>query len=169
MNKLDLSSPFRGTGGKEIQSIINNLENVLERQPWFGRPVYAILEEVNTDNVHKKPNGNGHSLIELLYHTLTWAEFVLEAVKEKKEKGVDYFENRDWIEIDPSKHTWQQGLQELKETHRQIINILQSKEDSFLKEMVEGRKYNNRFMLNGLIQHNIYHLGQIAYINKWLV
>lgn len=122
---------------KEIQSIINNLENVSERQPWFGRPVYAILEEVNTANVYKKPNGNGHSLIELLYHTLTWAEFVLEAVKEKKEKGVDYFENRDWIEIDHSKHTWQHGLAELKETHRELILPLQSKEDSFLKEKEE--------------------------------
>ncbi len=154
---------------KEILYIIKNLETVLDGQPWYGRSVYSILEEVNTDKVYQKPNGNGHSLIELLYHTLTWAGFVLEAVKEKKEKGVDYFENRDWIEINPSTHTWQDGLAKLKETHRELVLLLQTKEDDFLKEMVEGRKYNKHFMLNGLIQHNIYHLGQIAYISKYLV
>lgn len=32
---------------KEIQSIIRNLENTLDGEPWFGRPVYAILREVH--------------------------------------------------------------------------------------------------------------------------
>jgi uncharacterized damage-inducible protein DinB len=154
---------------KEIQSIIKNLETVLNGQPWYGRPVYALLEEVNTTNVYKKPNGNGHSLIELLYHTLNWAAFVLEAVKEKKEIGIDYFEKRDWITINPSEHTWQKGLAALKDTHQQLISQLKTKEDNFLKELVQGKKYDNGFMLNGLIHHNIYHLGQIVYINKFLV
>jgi hypothetical protein len=31
---------------------------------------------------------------------------------------------------------------------------------------VDERKYNFRKLLHGLIQHDIYHLGQIAYIKK---
>jgi hypothetical protein len=154
---------------KEIQSIVRNLQNVLDGQAWYGRPVYAILEEVNAADVYKKPNGKGHSLIELLYHTLNWAAFVLEAVKESREKEVGYFEESDWITIDPARHDWQKGLAELKLVHRQLITILETKYDAFLKEIVAGRKFNYRFMLNGLIQHNIYHLGQVAYINKFLV
>jgi hypothetical protein len=34
--------------------------------------------------------------------------------------------------------------------------------------MVPTRSFNYRFMLNGLLQHNIYHLGQIAYVKKQL-
>ncbi len=154
---------------KEMQSIIRTLQNVLDGQPWYGRSVNTILEEVNVETVYNKPNGNGHSLIELLYNTLTWAAFTLEAVKEKREKGIDYYESQDWIVIDPAIHQWKKGLEELKQVHQQLITILESKDDTFLKEMVEGRQYNIRFMLNGLIQHNIYHLGQITYINKFLV
>ncbi|NJO24874.1 MAG: hypothetical protein HC867_02390, partial [Bacteroidia bacterium] len=55
---------------KEIQSIIKNLENTLSGQPWYGRAVYEILGEVNEPDVYKKPGGNGHSMIELLYHML---------------------------------------------------------------------------------------------------
>jgi hypothetical protein len=46
--------------------------------------------------------------------------------------------------------------------------LLLQKDDSFLDEPVEYRKYDFRFLLNGLIQHNLYHTGQIAYVNKLL-
>jgi len=43
---------------------------------------------------------------------------------------------------------------------------LEIKEDDFLSGMVENRKFYYRFLLNGLIQHNIYPPGQIAYLKK---
>jgi len=45
---------------------------------------------------------------------------------------------------------------------------LEKRDDEFLKEMVDYRKYDFRFLLNGLMQHNIYHLGQVAYLKKLL-
>ena len=66
-------------------------------------------------------------------------------------------------------HTWARGLKELKEIHDRIVEVLQLKEDSFLDQKVDHRNYNFRFLLNGLIQHDIYHLGQIAYVKKWLI
>lgn len=59
-------------------------------------------------------------------------------------------------------------MEELKTILQKIIAILETKEDAFLKEMVPSREFNFRFMLNGLIQHNIYHLGQVAYVKKLL-
>jgi hypothetical protein len=59
-------------------------------------------------------------------------------------------------------------MDELKTIHEKIITILETKEDGFLKEMVPNLDFNFRFLLNGLIQHNIYHLGQVAYIHKLL-
>ena len=57
---------------------------------------------------------------------------------------------------------------ELKSIHEKIIALLQLKDDEWLKEKVNFRDFDNRFLLNGLIQHNIYHLGQIAYLKKQL-
>ncbi|TAL45221.1 MAG: DinB family protein [Chitinophagaceae bacterium] len=153
---------------KETQSIIKNLENTLSGQPWFGRAVYEILEEVNEAEVNKKPGSKGHSMIELLYHMLTWAEFTLSRLEKIPELNLVEFEKMDWREIDPTVHGWEKGIEQLKKTHEQIVSILQKKDDAFLKEIVEEREYNFRFLLNGLIQHNIYHLGQIAYVKKLL-
>ena len=58
---------------KEIQSIIRNLIQVNSGEPWFGRAVYTILDEIDPAIVYQKPNENSHSLIQLLYHMVTWA------------------------------------------------------------------------------------------------
>jgi uncharacterized damage-inducible protein DinB len=153
---------------KEIQSIIRNLQNVNTGEPWYGRPIYDMLDEIDASIVYKKPNKDSHSLIELLYHMLTWAEFSLKRLEGDTEQDMVAFEKLDWRKIDPAVHSWEKGLEEFKQVHKYITTILETKEDEFLKEIVDYRKYNFRFLLNGLIQHNIYHIGQIAYVAKML-
>jgi uncharacterized damage-inducible protein DinB len=152
----------------EIQSIIRNLENTLDGTPWYGRPVYAILREVDATTASIKPNEQSHSMIELLYHMITWSQFTLKRIEKDVINDLAAFEKIDWREIDPQIHGWEEGLSEFIATHQQIIALLHEKDDSFLKEKVDYRNYNVRFMLNGLVQHNIYHLGQIAYLQKLL-
>ena len=153
---------------KELQSIIGNLERVNTVQPWYGRAVYEMLEETESSIVYKKPNENSYSLIELLYHMITWADFTLKRIEGDKENDLAASEKLDWRKIDPKVHTWEKGLAEFKAIHKKIIELLNEKDDEFLKEIVDYRKYNFRFLLNGLIQHNIYHIGQVAYVKKLL-
>lgn len=153
---------------KEIQSITRNLQRVNSGQPWYGRPVYELLDEVKADKVFEKPGKDGHSMIELLYHLVTWTEFCLRRVQRAKEEDPDEVEKLDWRKIDPSHHSWAKGLASFKTANEQIIEILSTKNDDFLKEIVDYREFNFRFLLNGLIQHHIYHIGQITYIEKFL-
>lgn len=154
---------------KEMQSIINNLQRVNTGQPWYGRSVFELLEEVNPDRVFEKPGKSGHSLIELMYHLVTWTEFCLKRVQRIKEQDPGEVDRLDWREIDPSKHSWVKAVAAFKSANDQIIAALSTKNDDFLKEIVDYREFNFRFMLNGLIQHHIYHIGQIAYIQKFLI
>ena len=154
---------------KETQYIIKSFESTLNGQPWFGRAAYEILGEIDESKAGIKPAGSDHSMIVLLWHMNTWAEFVLGSLENKTADEMKAIEANDWREIDPKVHTWKKGLEQLKATHNKIIEILNKKDDdSFLSEIVPTRKFNYRFMLNGLIQHNIYHLGQIAYVKKML-
>jgi uncharacterized damage-inducible protein DinB len=153
---------------KEIQSIIIRIENVNSGEPWFGQAIHNILEEINTNNVFIKPDKTGHSMIELLYHMITWAEFTLQRIMSDKIKDLAAAEKLDWQQINPKIHTWQKGVDNFKKIHRQIISTINNKEDSFLEEKVDYRTYNFRYLINGMIEHNIYHSGQIAYVNKLL-
>ena len=151
-----------------ISTIINSIENVNSGHPWFGRAVYEIMDEVDETKVFIKPGNTEHSLIELLYHMITWADFTLKRMEKDKINDLVAAEKLDWRTIDLKKHSWKKGMAEFKKTNKKIVDLLKKKEDSFLKEKVDYRKYDFEFLLNGLIQHNIYHLGQIAYLNKLL-
>jgi uncharacterized damage-inducible protein DinB len=148
---------------KETAAIILSLKETLQGEPWYGQPVMAILNDIDPSIAFKKPSEASHSLAELLYHMITWTQF---AVKRLEKDQTDDSDALDWRTIDPKEHTWEKGVSEFKTANDNIIKILESKEDGFLEEKVDFRTYNFRNLLNGLIQHHIYHLGQIAYIKK---
>ena len=154
---------------KETQYIIKTFESTLSGQPWFGRAVYEMLGEVEESKANTKPNGTEHSMLDLVWHMNTWAEFTLGAVENRTVEEMKKIEANDWRAIDPAVHTCKKGIEQLKATHNRLIELLKQKEDdAYLKDIVTNRQYNFRFLLNGLIQHNIYHLGQIAYLKKML-
>ncbi|HEU4573612.1 MAG TPA: DinB family protein [Chitinophagaceae bacterium] len=151
---------------KEITSIINSIRETLQGNPWYGKNVLGILQQANPANVFHKVSPRAHSQAELLYHMINWASFVLELLKDEPAYSIRYFEDNDWISIVPEKHTWEKGLASFMAVHEDIITLLQTKTDDFLEKPVKGRTYNTRFLLNGLIQHNIYHAGQVMVLNK---
>jgi hypothetical protein len=151
---------------KEIEIIVQSLRETLYGEPWFGKSFFEIVKQIAPSAAFVKPNDQ-HSLAELLYHMITWSEFAENIFKENK-RSVKIFDQLDWRAIDPQKDTWENGLEIFKTVNENIIALLMTKEDSFLDEAVAERKYNVHYLLNGLIQHHIYHLGQIAYINKML-
>ncbi|MDQ3278575.1 MAG: hypothetical protein M3Q06_09625, partial [Bacteroidota bacterium] len=82
-------------------------------------------------------------------------------------EDLHHFERQDWQDLDHTNTAlWQEGLQKLKKAQAALLTILQQLEDSVLAQDVRERDYNNRKLINGIIQHDIYHLGQIAFIVK---
>jgi len=51
-------------------------------------------------------------------------------------------------------------------SHRQLHDTIARLADSWLSETVPGKDYSVYVMLHGVIQHNLYHAGQIALLKK---
>lgn len=153
---------------REILLIAEQLKDAYEGEPWFGRNIKEIMNEIDEAIVFEKPNGQ-HSILELLWHMITWKEFTFSRLQNDNQKSLHYFEENDWRELDHSNKTlWQQGLQQFEKLHNELIEIIQRQKDELLPQQVGGRKYDFRKLLYGIVQHDIYHLGQIAYIKKML-
>ncbi|HEY0066733.1 MAG TPA: DinB family protein [Flavisolibacter sp.] len=152
----------------EISRIIDQLRDAYEGEPWFGRPVKQILAEVDESIAFEKPYGQ-HSMLDLLWHMITWREFTVDRIQHSPQMQLDYFERNDWRQLDHQDRTlWQQGLERLQETQDQLLKLLETCTDDLLEQTVRERTYNFRKLFYGIIQHDIYHLGQIAYIRKML-
>ncbi|HZG23635.1 MAG TPA: DinB family protein [Chitinophagaceae bacterium] len=152
----------------EMQAIANSMQDVFTGAPWYGKPVLEILNTVNQQKVYENQGDQSHSMIELLYHMITWVEFTLHRLEKNQNYDAEVIESFDWRQIDQEQHTWNNGVGEITAMTNKIINLLQNSPDSLLDEKVDFRDYNFRVLLNGLIQHNIYHIGQIAFLNKSL-
>ena len=152
----------------EIQTIAASMQDVFNGNPWYGKPVLEILTTVNHDKVYEKPNDQSHSMIELLYHMITWVDFTLHRIEKNQNYDPGITESLDWRQTNHKQHTWNNGIAEFTAGTNKIINLLQNSYDSLLDEKVDFRDYNFRVLLNGLIQHNIYHIAQIVFLNKSL-
>ncbi|MES2883138.1 MAG: DinB family protein [Bacteroidota bacterium] len=151
----------------EIAFISQQLRDAYAGDPWFGRSVKSILADLDEIEVFEKLNRQ-HSILEILWHIITWREFVIDRLQPAK--PMSYFEENDWRELDHSdKNLWPQGLERLRQTQDELMLLLQERSDEILENIVADRKYNFRKLLHGLIQHDIYHLGQIAIIKKILL
>lgn len=152
---------------KETEAIATDLQTVLSGQPWYGKSFSDLLDEVPEEKFHRKPTDQSHSIADLLYHMITWGQFTQYRL-EKKQQDMNEVEVMDWREIDPAVHTREKGIAQYADCIRSIIELLKEKNDRMLEEKVDYREYNFRCLLNGLVQHTVYHLGQIAYVNKLL-
>lgn len=151
---------------KEIKYLLKLLKITYEGQPWFGRSAKALLSEIDATVAAKKMNGQ-HSILELLYHMINWREFTISRLQAGNDKPMQFFEDHDWRQLDHSDPTlWDKGIQLLENSQQLLTTLLGTIDDSILGKPVADREYNYRFLLHGIIQHDIYHLGQIAYVKK---
>lgn len=152
----------------EIARLVNALEESLYGQPWFGQPVKSLIEGIDPAIAFDKPGPNAHSPADLLYHMITWASFTRDRINQTPIKDMTAFEALDWRGIDPAKDTWANGMTAFFQVNNEILQQLAEKDDAFLSTKVDYRPYNFSHLINGLIQHNIYHAGQLAYAGKLL-
>jgi uncharacterized damage-inducible protein DinB len=153
---------------KEVLLVAEQLKEAYEGAPWFGRNIKTLLEEAGRGDVFQKPNDQ-HSILELLWHMILWREFTISRIRFDDSKRMQYWEENDWRKLDHSDKTlWQKGLQLFAQVHNELVEVLQQQNDDLLIKPVPGRKYNFRKLLHGIVQHDIYHTGQIAYVMKML-
>ncbi|MBD0375728.1 MAG: DinB family protein [Flavisolibacter sp.] len=168
MNNKDtkgLSSPSGGQGA-EISFIIEQLKDAYEGDPWFGRNIKSLLADVEEQAAFEKVS-NQHSILDLVWHMITWREFAIDRLQQKPQMQLKYFEQNDWRQLDYSNKTlWQQVLERLQQTQDELIQLLKKQKDEILDKPIPERNYTFRKLLHGIIQHDVYHMGQVAYIQK---
>jgi hypothetical protein len=127
----------------EVLGIAAQLRDSYEGDPWWGRNANKLLGEVDEQMAFEKLNGQ-HSILELVWHN-------------------------DWRHLNHTqKSLWHQGIERLHYVHDELITIVEQQTDELLDKQVAERDYNFRKLFHGVLQHDVYHLGQIAYIVKML-
>ncbi|WP_165499056.1 DinB family protein [Gramella sp. KN1008] len=150
--------------------MIRSLSEIFEGEPWYGESVMKKLENVPYKIGYETCVPDSHSVAEIVGHLISWKSFAAEKLNDNNGYDIEIDSETDWpiVEI-KSPEEWEALKRRLVAAQSNIYKFLEAKpDDSFLEEKVNGQDYNFEFLIRGIIQHDIYHLGQIGLIESQL-
>jgi uncharacterized damage-inducible protein DinB len=148
----------------EIERIIDQIRRAYDGDAWHGAPLWAILTEVSAETASAKPIPGAHSIREIVRHITFWHDGVRRRIGGEV---VDADEVEQWPEaVDAGHGAWQRELDDLERAHVALLEELSELGAEDLERPVPGKPYTVYVLLHGLVQHNLYHAGQIALLKK---
>lgn len=153
------------------EKLQHELEKVLSGDPWYGNAVYPIIEQVGFEAAFEKPDHAAHNIAEIVLHMLAWTEEVMDRMNGMP-AGLP--SSGDWPPTgNPNEQKWQNYVNDLKLVNVNLQGLIRDfPEEQWIepvndernRELGTGVTYEE--LVNGLIQHHIFHSGQIAILNR---
>jgi uncharacterized damage-inducible protein DinB len=95
-----------------------------------------------------------------------WRNFVIRRLQ--GDEGYELTEDENFKKIsDITEEAWASAKQALEESQQKLMGLLNQIHDDKLLKTVGNRSYDYYTLLHGIIQHDVYHLGQIVLLKKY--
>jgi uncharacterized damage-inducible protein DinB len=151
----------------ETARIADQLRRAFHGDAWHGDSLFEILNGVTAAQAAARPIKNAHSIWELVLHIAAWDGAVRrrlggEAVALSGEKNFPPV-------TDTSESAWRKALEHVGRVHDDLVAAVAAFPDSRLGEKVPGKDpdyHTFYYNLHGVLQHELYHAGQIALLKK---
>ncbi|MFK7785901.1 MAG: DinB family protein [Crocinitomicaceae bacterium] len=155
-----------------LQNITHQLQELQIGKPWIGSTYQKKLDLPNESDYFERPTEGMHSVAEIISHLTLWRTEAILKVKTGKGSKTDSCPE-NWINNDELQQVgWESIKSAYDETLTELIALLEPKTNDFLAEQYFDTDFNGYYtyewLLNGMVQHDAYHLGQIGIIVKFL-
>ena len=153
----------------ETARIADQLRRAFSGEAWHGDSLLEILSGITAAQAAARPIKHAHSIWELVLHIAAWDRAVRRRLSGE---AVDLSDKQNFPSaMDPSEGAWRRAVEQAKSVHDELIKAVSAFSDERLSEKVSGKKdqpdwYNFYYMLHGVVQHELYHAGQIALLKK---
>lgn len=155
------------TARSETARIADQLRRAFNGDAWHGDSLFEILEGVNAQQAAAHPITHAHSIWELVLHIAAWDGAVLRRLGGA---AVELSDQENFPAVtDASDAAWRKTLAEVRRVHEELVKTVAALPDSRLDQTVPGKQgahYTFYYMLHGVVQHELYHAGQIAILKK---
>jgi uncharacterized damage-inducible protein DinB len=148
----------------ESGRIADQLRRAFEGDAWHGPALLELLEGIDARRASAKPLATVHSIWELVLHIAVWDEATLQRLLGKvcQPEGEANFPPVS----DRTESMWRKAVADAKRTHDTLVKTVAGLSDSRLSDQVPGKDYDFYHQLHGVVQHELYHAGQIAILKK---
>jgi hypothetical protein len=145
----------------EAARIADQLRRAFGGEAWHGPSLRELLNRVTVQQAANRPLPAAHTIWELVLHIDQWVDAAYAATQ-----GValpnELNTEKDWPSVGTvSAAAWTGATSQLFRNAERLSQAIEGCHDK-LEDTVPGRHYDFYYLLHGVVQHSLYHAGQIA-------
>jgi hypothetical protein len=150
----------------ESLRIADQLLRAFDGDAWHGPPLRKLLAGVTAGQAAERPLPSGHTIWELVLHNDVYVRVADEATR-----GVPmpkmYGTEKDWLSApNGDAAAWTAATDQMFRNAERLAQSVAGFGDARLKDTVPGREYDFYYLFHGIVQHSLYHGGQIAMLKR---
>ena len=150
-----------------IENFIRQLNEIQDGARWFDQSFKDKLENLSAEDAFKSPIPSVHSVAEHVSHMLEWRKECILRYKGGKTELMNSPE--DWkSNIELREIGWHNLKDALYASTPDLVNLIHNHDDKYLETRFRDTDYNFKCLIEGIIHHDLYHLGQIGVTIKLL-
>ena len=152
----------------KISFLIDQLQAIQSDHLWMGDSFDKKLKSIDGEDAFVQPMGQVHSVAQILAHISAWKEDAILKINYGRGELMDNHE-KNWPDNDELKAIgWSDIVNRFQQSHTRLIETLNEYDDQLFDGTYFDQdfkaEYPMRFMLDGLLHHDLYHLGQIGLV-----
>jgi len=158
---------------REIDRIAGQLQRAYNGDAWYGPSVRAALEGVDARSANDRPEPTAHTICEIVLHMTAWTREVTRRLRTGTAQDPA---DGDWPTVTvATDDDWSGIVAALDDANEALVQVIAALDDGRLEERIGevrdralGSGVSRYETLHGLIQHHVYHAGQISLLKKSL-
>ena len=147
------------------ERIADQLRRAFHGDAWHGDSLLEVLQGIDAKTAAAHPIPSAHSIWELVLHIAAWDGAVLRRLHSDVPVELNDAENFPPV-TGTSEEAWQAATTSALQVHEKLVIEVAKFPEARLTEKIPGKDYDFTNMLLGVVQHELYHAGQIALLKK---
>ena len=150
-----------------IKNIVRQLHEIQEGSLWFDQCFKDKIDGLSDSEALTSPIPQVHSVAEHVSHMLEWRKECMIRFKGLRTELMNSPD--DWKDnTELSKIGWADLKNAFYNSQSELICLMESQDDIYLETKFLDTDYNFHYLIEGIIHHDLYHLGQIGVTIKLL-
>jgi len=124
---------------------------------WVTENFRTKVLSLEPDNATVIIPGHSHSVAQLVAHIASWRNFAVQKLTGNSDFDITDNSAQDWPD-----NEWKEVCVEFESCHKNLLTAIENFPLDHWTSKVPGRNYSFLFMINGIVEHDYYHYGQIG-------
>lgn len=149
---------------KEKDRIIKSFEDLFSGDPWLSVNLMDTLEGISALQAATRIAPGRNTIGEIIHHVTQWRLTVLRRIQGEEVPSPEH----NFLQSleDTSETGWKETLDQLRRSHDMWIEFLRTWDESEFDTLYPGNNMTYYEHVQGILQHDAYHLGQVVLLSK---